>query len=184
MANDTLNPELRQIVEQYLNRPLEPQEALLLLNFQQGLQPQSAPPIDARQQAQQAISQGRARAVSSVRDTLEAIQASTNQALQVQEKQEQAILKLFEDSRPLAELRPSSQQAGNQLALTQIAEHLANLARQEVKNCFQETFGPLTEQLQALVQRRNEVGTQVASATAPPAAAEEVYDSAAPSSKQ
>lgn len=177
MANDTLNPGLRQIAEQYLNRPLEPQEALQLLTLQHSLQP--APPIDAvqqaRQQVQQNISQGREHATSNVRGILEVIQQSSSQALQVQEKEEQAILKLLEGSKTLAELRSSSLQSGHselhpgsQLALARIADHLSNLIRQEVEQSFQQTFCLLNEQLQTLAQRMNELEAKPASIDAPP----------------
>lgn len=164
MSDFPLNPTLRQTAEQYLGRALEPQEAQQLLILQQNLQSQPAPPLNAvqqaRQQAQQTIAQGQNRASSSVRDILASIQASSSKALQVQEAEEQAILKLLEGTQSLAELRPSTLQpgmnnlqAGSQLALSQIAEHLSNLARQEVEKCFNQYFGPLTEQLQDVVQK-------------------------------
>jgi hypothetical protein len=59
-------------------------------------------------------------------------------------------------------------QPASQLALTQIADHLSNLARQEVERCFQQTFGPLTEQLQALAQQMQ---SQLDAAPAPAAPA-------------
>ncbi|TKC86029.1 hypothetical protein FAZ69_22255 [Trinickia terrae] len=171
MADDTLNPGLRQIAEQYLNRPLEANEEAQLLKLQQGFQGRAPSPAagaldtveQARQQAQRTIGQGQTQASSSMRGILESIQASSSKALQVQQREEQAILKLLESCKTLSDLRPaslnpglSSLQAGNQLALTQIAEHLANLARQEVENCFNQHFGPLAAQLQALIQRLNE----------------------------
>ncbi|MGC0151391.1 hypothetical protein ACPRNU_02885 [Chromobacterium vaccinii] len=166
MTEASLSPDLRQIAEQYLGRPLEALEQDQLLQLQQAIRNQAAPSANAvqqaRQQAQRAIAQGQNRAASSVRDLLEAIQSNSSKALQVQDAEEQAILKLLEGSQNLAELRPSTLQSGmgglqpgSQLALTQIAEHLSNLARQEVEKCFQQSFGPLTQQLQALAERLN-----------------------------
>lgn len=175
MADETLNPGLRQIAEQYLNRPLQPDEEAQLVKFQQGFQRQPGPasgaPQQAQQQAQQAVAQARTRAGTGMRGILESIQASSAKALQVQEKEEQAILKLLESCSSLAELRPSSLQPGmsalqpgTRLALTQIAEHLSNLARQEVENCFNQTIAPLVSQLQTLIQRLAEEDAQRASA--------------------
>ncbi|WP_434632571.1 hypothetical protein [Chromobacterium sp. CV08] len=174
MTEASLNPGLRQVAEHYLGRALETSEESQLLQLQQAMQNQAAPPANvvqmARQQAQRAIAQGQNRAASSVRDLLEAIQTSSSKALQVQDAEEQAILKLLEGSQDLAELRPSTLtpgmgalQPGSQLALTQIAARLSDLARQEVEKCFQQSFGPLTRQLQELAERLN--GQQQAAAT-------------------
>ncbi|OHX15766.1 hypothetical protein C2134_16720 [Chromobacterium sinusclupearum] len=162
MADAPLNPALRQVAEQYLGRSLLPQEAQTLMAFQQKTQnPSAQAPIQqARQQTQHAISNGHHHANANMRDLLSSIQASSSQALQVQEAEEQAILKLLEGTQSLAELRPSSLQPamnalqpGSQLALSQIAEHLSNLARQEVEQCFQQYFGPLSAQLQEVVMK-------------------------------
>jgi ElaB/YqjD/DUF883 family membrane-anchored ribosome-binding protein len=164
MADASLNPGLRQVAEQYLQRALAPDEEARLRTLQQALQSQAAPPQgamqQARQQARQLLSQGQEQALTGMRGILESIHQSSSAALQVQEQEEQAILKLLEGTRSLAELRPShlqperaALQPSSQLALTQIAEHLSNLARDEVEKCFQQTFGPLTEQLRALAQQ-------------------------------
>lgn len=163
MSDAQLNPGLKQLAEQYLARSLTPDEEQQLISLQQHIQSQptagpTAAAQQARQQAQQTISQGQSRASSNMRTILESIQNSTSQALQVQQTEEQAILKLLEGTQSLSELRPSHLQTsraglqpGSQLALTQIAEHLSNLAKQEVQNCFNQYFGPLTQQLQQLV---------------------------------
>jgi hypothetical protein len=167
MADGTLDSRLCRIAEQYLQRPLEPQEAQQLLQLQQSFQRQPAAPANpieqARQQVQQTISQGQANSGSIMRGILESIQTNTGTALQVQEQEEQAILKLLEGCKTLADLHPSNLQsgisglqAGSRLALTQIAEHLSNLVKQEVQICFEQYVGPLASQLQALLQRLNE----------------------------
>lgn len=175
MAEDTLHPGLRQIAEQYLSRPLEAQEAQQLLNLQQQFQRQPAPPQaavqQARQQTQQAISQGQARAASVVRNTLESIQASSGKALEEWKKEEEAVLELLKGCQSLADLHASSLQpamaglqAGSRLALIQIAGHLSNLAKREVENCFSQYMAPLASQLQMVIQRLNE--QEAAKATA------------------
>ncbi|CAM2138310.1 MULTISPECIES: hypothetical protein [Paraburkholderia] len=171
MADAALNPALRQIAEQYLNRSLEAQEEATLLRLQQGFQGQAATPSatqsldaveQARRQVQAAIGQGQAQAASGMRTLLETIQTSSAQALEVQDREEQAILALLEHCKTLSDLRPAALnpelaqlQPGNQLALTQIAAHLAGLAKQEVEQCFNQQFGPLVTQLQDLIQRIN-----------------------------
>ncbi|MGQ5522750.1 hypothetical protein ACUHMQ_05745 [Chitinimonas sp. PSY-7] len=186
MAEDALNPDLRQIAEEYLSRSLSPEEEQQLLSLQQRIQNQ--PPATpnqnllAQQQVQQTIAQGQTQASSNMRDILESIQASSSKALQVQASEEQAILKLLEGSQSLAELRPSNLkpamaglQSASQLALTQIAEHLANLAKKEVQNCFNQYFGPLTQQLQAVItqlqsqQEKTDSPPATAQTTEPPA---------------
>ncbi|WP_199153365.1 hypothetical protein [Chromobacterium sp. ASV23] len=197
MANAPLNPALRQVAEQYLGRSLQPEEAQTLMAFQQKTQnPSAQAPIQqARQQTQHAISNGHHHANANMRDLLSSIQASSSQALQVQEAEEQAILKLLEGTQSLAELRPSSLQPamnalqpGSQLALSQIAEHLSNLARQEVEQCFQQYFGPLSAQLQEVVMKLQAMDTapqaapvsQPATAAAPPAMDAQAMATASP----
>ena len=66
--------------------------------------------------------------------------------MQAQEKEEQAILKVVEGARSLAELRPSALNGGNgvgmggQMALSQIADRLAGLARQGGGTLLQSNF--------------------------------------------
>ncbi|MBX9297604.1 hypothetical protein [Chromobacterium piscinae] len=182
MADGTLNPQLRQVAEQYLERPLEAEEEQQLLSLQQNIQSQPPAPLgatqQAKQQAQQAISQSQAKAGASVKDILQTIQTSSSKALQVQEAEEQAILKLLEGSKTLSELRPAAMQPmgnglkpGSQLAMAQIADHLSNLARKEVENCFNQYFGPLNQQLQALVARLEAKEAAEAAAPDTPSAA-------------
>lgn len=193
MTNPPLTPALQNLAEQYLGRPLQPQEAQTLATFQQSLQNPPAPPLAAVQQAQQqtqrAIAQGKSQATASVRDILSSIQASSSQALHVQEAEEQAILKLLEGTQSLAELRPSALQpgmgnlqAGSQLAISQIAEHLSNLARQEVEQCFQQYFGPLSAQLQEVVMKLQAMDAlpPAAPSAAAPAAQSTAQPAAAP----
>ncbi|PHV09713.1 hypothetical protein [Chitinimonas sp. BJB300] len=200
MAADTLNLGLRQIAEDYLARSLSPDEEQQLLSLQQNIQSQApAAPSQAqlaRQQVQRTIAQGQIHANSTMREILESIQASSSKALQVQETEEQAILKLLESSQSLAELRPSSLQpamaglqASSQLALTQIADHLSNLAKKEVENCFNQYFGPLTQQLQAVVtQLQNEqikaADTSSATQASAPAPSEVLHNSPTTTSMQ
>ncbi|WP_255989914.1 hypothetical protein [Chitinolyticbacter albus] len=152
-----LHPDLQQLAEAWLQRPLEGAEAQRLLAFQQGLTQQDAG-AQLKQQAAQTVDASRARATASVRDTLQTIQASTGQALQQQAQEEAAILKLVDGARTLADLRPSTlqpgaQPGGAQMVLSQIADRLAGLAKQEVEACFNQYFGPLSQELQAVIAR-------------------------------
>jgi hypothetical protein len=179
MVDRTLDGRLRLIAEQYLQRPLEPQETQQLLQLQQSFLRQPAAPDNpiqqarqqVQQQTQQAFSQAQANTGSIMRGILESIQTNSDEALQVQEQEEQAILKLLEGCKTLSDLRPSSLQPGmsglqpgSQLALTQIAEHLSNLARKEVEKCFDQYVGPLVSQLRVLLQRLNEQEVEAAKA--------------------
>lgn len=154
----SLDPNLQQLAQSWLNRPLTPQELARLQAFQAG-----QTTLSPGQQAGATLSASRAQTEASVRQALEAIQNNASQAMQVQDKEEQAILKVVEAARSLAELRPASLAplgsgvgAGGQMALSQIADRLAGLAKQEVERCFKESFGPLQNALSDVINRLNQ----------------------------
>lgn len=154
----SLDPNLQQLAQSWLNRPLTPQELARLQAFQAG-----QTTLSPGQQAGATLSASRAQTEASVRQALEAIQNNASQAMQVQDKEEQAILKVVEAARSLAELRPASLAplgsgvgAGGQMALSQIADRLAGLAKQEVERCFNESFGPLQNALSDVINRLNQ----------------------------
>ena len=167
----SLDPNLQQLAQSWLNRPLTPPELARLQAFQ--AEQTTLSPGGT-------LSASRAQVEASVRQALEAIQSNASQAMQVQDKEEQAILKVVEAARSLAELRPatlaplgSGVGAGGQMALSQIADRLAGLARQEVERCFKESFGPLQNALSDVINRLNQqqVKTEAAMARLAPAAA-------------
>ena len=88
--------------------------------------------VSPGEQAAAVLALSRANTQASVRDSLSAIHSNVTQAMQAQEKEEQAILKVVEGARSLAgELRPSALNGGTgvgmggQMALSQIADRLA-----------------------------------------------------------
>jgi len=177
MPITSLLPELQQFAEQLLQHPLNQEETQLLLQFQQQLN-DKAPNNDisvnqqARQQAEHIVAAGRAQAELSVKNILQSIQNSSNKALQLQQQEEQAIAKLVEGARSLTDLRPSAlmtkgASASSQMALAQIADRLAMLAKQEVEKCFTQFFGPLSQELKMVIDRLNAAEKQGPAAAEP-----------------
>jgi len=177
---------LRRLATTWLQRPLTAAELAELEQFQQSTandQPvQSAaasaaasndPAVHARLQASQVLNEGRQRSESLIREVLQKLKANAAQALQAQEREEQAILKIVQTAQSLNDLRPSmlvtpasGVPPAAQLALPQIADRLANLVKTEVEQCFERYFGPLQRQLaSALAQLDN--AASAASAAAP-----------------
>lgn len=158
---------LRQLAEAFLKRPLTAEEEHELETFQRsnartpaadGSTAASGDPAEhARAQAAQAVNEGRMRADSAIRDILHNIQGTTTQALRAYEHEEQAILKVVQAARTLADLRPSvlgaerNTPAGGRMALSQIADRLANLVKTEVEQNFQQTFGRLQQQMESAI---------------------------------
>ncbi|WP_027211929.1 hypothetical protein [Burkholderia sp. WSM2232] len=182
---------LRRLATTWLQRPLTAAELAELEQFQQSTakeQPgQSAvasavasaaastdPAVHARLQAAQALNEGRQRSESLIREVLQKLKATAAQALQAQEREEQAILKIVETAQSLNDLRPSmlvtpasGLPPAAQLALPQIADRLANLVKTEVEQCFERYFGPLQRQLaSALAQLDNAANAAPAPASA------------------
>ena len=185
-----LNPQLLQVAQDWVQRPLTEIEAQTLLNFQRGLQASHAPggpgtqAQQSRQLADQTIQASRNKAGNSVKTILQAIQAGSNHALQLQDQEEQAILKLVDGAHSLEQLRPSTLRStpggvspASQMALTQIADRLATLAKQEVENCFHQYFGPLTKELSAVIER---LGLMPTAESMPPTTASVTTAGAAP----
>lgn len=164
-ADTALDPNLQQLAETWLKRPLQPQEFAQLQAFQAA---QQSAGVSPGEQAAAVLALSRANTQASVRDSLSAIHNNVTQAMQAQEKEEQAILKVVEGARSLAELRPSALNGGTgvgmggQMALSQIADRLAGLARQEVERCFNQTFMPLQNALSGVVDRLNQQSQTIA----------------------
>jgi hypothetical protein len=164
-ADTALDPNLQQLAETWLKRPLQPQEFAQLQAFQAA---QQSAGVSPGEQAAAVLALSRANTQASVRDSLSAIHSNVTQAMQAQEKEEQAILKVVEGARSLAELRPSALNGGTgvgmggQMALSQIADRLAGLARQEVERCFNQTFMPLQNALSGVVDRLNQQSQTIA----------------------
>jgi hypothetical protein len=178
---------LRSIAVAWLKRSLTAQEEQELMAFQKSMgEPagnasvpaSSDPAAHARAQAEQALKEGQARTDTTVREVLQKIQSTTTQALQAQDREAQAILKVVEAAKSLTDLRPSALNASaanvpanSRIAMSQIADRLANLVKTEVEQSFKQNFGRLQQQLEQAISEFNaakEPAQQAPSATDKP----------------
>ncbi|GLQ93814.1 hypothetical protein [Dyella acidisoli] len=190
---------LRRVAEAWLKRPLTPAEEQELEQFQNDMSsnavatasavPSGDPAAHARAQAAQAVKEGHQRADSAIRNVLQRIQGTATQALQAQEREEQAILRVVQAARTLADLRPSALAAAGQgmpgaggMVMSQIADRLANLVKSEVEQNFQQTFGRLQQQLQSAITELDAAKQQLQNAL--PASAPQTAPSPPPSAPQ
>jgi len=173
---------VRRLAEAWLKRPLTPTEEIELDAFMRTVAetpPTSAaakssdPAAHARAQASQALSEGQARTGAAIRDILQKISGTTAQALQAQEREEQAILKVVEAAKTLADLRPSALTSvaagvasGERMVMSQIADRLANLVKTEVEQSFRQSFGRLQQQLESAIGEFQEAKQQLQQASA------------------
>ena len=88
-ADTALDPNLQQLAETWLKRPLQPQEFAQLQAFQAA---QQSAGVSPGEQAAAVLALSRANTQASVRDSLSAIHSNVTQAMQAQENEEQAIL--------------------------------------------------------------------------------------------
>lgn len=184
---------VRRLAEAWLKRPLTPTEEIELNAFmrtvaetppaQAAAVKSSDPAAHARAQASQALTEGQARTGAAIRDILQKISGTTAQALQAQEREEQAILKVVEAAKTLSDLRPSALgvaasgvATGERMVMSQIADRLANLVKTEVEQSFRQSFGRLQQQLESAIgefqeakQQLQQASTAAAAPSAPPA---------------
>ena len=164
-ADTALDPNLQQLAETWLKRPLQPQEFAQLQAFQAAQQSAGVSP--GEQAAAVLAPQSRQYPGQCARFTQRHSQ-QCHPGHAGAGKEEQAILKVVEGARSLAELRPSALNGGTgvgmggQMALSQIADRLAGLARQEVERCFNQTFMPLQNALSGVVDRLNQQSQTIA----------------------
>jgi len=168
---------LRSVALAWLKRPLTAQEEQELDAFQKAWGTSSGnaseqaagdPAAHARAQAEQAVKEGQARTDTAIRDILQRIQSTTTQALQANDRETQAILKVVEAAKTLADLRPSTLNASapsapsnSRMAMSQIADRLANLVKTEVEQSFKQNFGRLQQQLEQAIGDINAVKQQM-----------------------
>ncbi len=137
----SLPPALQALTQNLVGRPLEDDEIRQLLPYLPGL---GAPPAGTP--------------TSDLTAMLNDIRASSDKALAMRQQEEQAILRMIDGAHSLSELRPSALPAQglssspSTMVMTQIADRLANLARQEVQSCFEQYFGPLKQELTAILE--------------------------------
>lgn len=143
------------------------------LNAQGGNTPSpSDPAAYARQQAEQAVQEGQARVDTTIRQVLQKIQGTTTQALQAQDRESAAILKVVEQAKTLADLRPSALNttaagapSDSKMVMSQIADRLANLVKAEVEQSFKQNFGRLQQQLEQAIGEFTSVRQQMQQAS-------------------
>ncbi len=163
--DENVNAALHNLAVLFLKRPLSTAEEEELRNFQQNAANQkvgseaNAPAEKAKILAANTIQEGRKRADSAIRNILETIRGTTEQAIQAQEREEKAITEVLEAARSLRSLQPTTTPSSedstvqhsiddSQSFLPQIADRLGNLVKTAVKECFDQQFGSLQGELE------------------------------------
>lgn len=132
--------------------------AVALLEAQQALQQGSAASAAGpRRPAGSVIDLDRQRIQSLIDQNINRTQAAVIGNARAERAAEAAVLGAVEKAESLADLRPPKPQAGANQAprtdplIAQIADQLTGLIKSEVDACFQQQFGPLAGQLQAVI---------------------------------
>ena len=118
------------------------------------------------------MQEGQARVDTTIRQVLQKIQGTTTQALQAQDRESAAILKVVEQAKTLADLRPSALNttaagapSDSKMVMSQIADRLANLVKAEVEQSFKQNFGRLQQQLEQAIGEFTSVRQQMQQAS-------------------
>lgn len=171
---DELSRQLSAFAARYLGRSLTTDELQKLALLRELLAAAQAPdaPVAA------AAAQARAAAAGTIDANLQRAHAAMQGALKAAgpppvpltspqpqpptaalTAEDEAILKVVEGARTLAELRPSALRMAasggapaGQMVIAQIADRLANLVTSEVERCFEQRFGPLARQLEEAIR--------------------------------
>ncbi|MBT2748494.1 MULTISPECIES: hypothetical protein [unclassified Lysobacter] len=156
-ARSDLDEQLRVFAHKYFDLELsEAQRAELALHL-------IAPDAHARAQTSAAAGGRRGQAGDAIDEERQRIQAVIKQSLgraqaalisnaQAERAAESAVLGALERTDSLEGLRPKDLPPGTQPPLiSQIAGRLTELIKAEVDACFQQQFGPLALQLQAVI---------------------------------
>ncbi|WP_157481071.1 MULTISPECIES: hypothetical protein [unclassified Lysobacter] len=187
VSRNELTEQVHQFARQWLGHDLDENERRELAEFLATLSADEAVlggyTDQARRHAADIVDQGRQRVEAAMKSVLGAAKAPPGDAAAPAKgaapaapltREEQAILRLLESSRTLGDLRPShlkgageGETAAAQLAIAQIADRLAILIKAEVEACFERQYGPLTRQIEAVL----EAGRAEASARKSPSAA-------------
>jgi hypothetical protein len=186
VSRNELTEQVHQFARQWLGHDLDENERRELAEFLATLSADEAVlggyTDQARRHAADIVDQGRQRVEAAMKTVLGAAKTPPGDAAPAKgaapaaplTREEQAILRLLESSRTLGDLRPShlkgaseGETAAAQLAIAQIADRLAILIKAEVEACFERQYGPLTRQIEAVL----EAGRAEASARKSPSAA-------------
>lgn len=170
---DDVATQLHQLAERWLKRPLTADEERDLAAFRSALPagPDHGGGVfdQVKAQAAQAVDEGRQRAQAAIQSVLRGSQQVAQQVALEREQEDQAILKVVEAAKSLADLRPSAlhqardgETPGGRMVIAQIADRLANLVKAEVDACFEHQVGPLVRKIEAVV---NTIPVPAAAAT-------------------
>jgi|GEM_PF-1029403 len=145
--------------------------AIAVLEAQQRMQAaQAANAASARRPGGSAIDMDRRRIQNLIDQNLSRTQATVMGNARAERAAEAAVLGAVERAQSLDDLRPPKPAAGagtgaaaNQAPRTdpliaQIADQLTGLIKREVDACFQQQFGPLASQLQAVIDAAQDSG--------------------------
>ncbi|SFL18457.1 hypothetical protein [Lysobacter sp. cf310] len=181
VSRNELTEQVHEFARQWLGHDLDENERKQLAEFLTTLSADEAVlggyTDQARRHAADIVDQGRQRVEAAMKSVLGAASAPPGEAAAPAKgaastppltREEQAILRLLESSRTLDDLRPSQlkgagvgETAAAQLAIAQIADRLAILIKAEVEACFERQYGPLTRQIEAVLEAgRAEAGAR------------------------
>ncbi|KRD75831.1 MULTISPECIES: hypothetical protein [unclassified Lysobacter] len=181
VSRNELTEQVHEFARQWLGHDLDEDERKQLAEFLTTLSANEAVlggyTDQARRHAADIVDQGRQRVEAAMKTVLGAANAPPADAAAPAKgaakaapltREEQAILRLLESSRTLGDLRPSQlkgagegETAAAQLAIAQIADRLAILIKAEVEACFERQYGPLTRQIEAVLEAgRAEAGAR------------------------
>lgn len=181
VSRNELTEQVHQFARQWLGHDLDENERRQLAEFLTTLSANEAVlggyTDQARRHAADIVDQGRQRVEAAMKTVLGTASAPPGEGAAPAKdaapaapltREEQAILRLLESSRTLGDLRPShlkgtgvGETAAAQLAIAQIADRLAILIKAEVEACFERQYGPLTRQIEAVLEAgRAEAGAR------------------------
>lgn len=187
VSRNELAEQVHQFARHWLGHDLGDDERKQLAEFLANLSANEAVlggyTDQARRHAADIVDQGRQRVEAAMKTVLGAADAPPGDAAAPAKtaaagpplnREEQAILRLLQSAHTLSDLRPANLKATGQgetpaaqLAIAQIADRLAILIKAEVEACFERQYGPLTRQIEAVL----EAGRAEASARKTPSAA-------------
>ena len=159
-SEDPISTQLHTLAERWLKRPLTAAETQELARFRQSLEHGGAAAAGqpVAQAAARAVHDARQQAQAAIQNVLEGARQLTQRMASEREQEDRAILRMVESASSLADLRPSALPGGDehaspagQIAITQIADRLANLVRTEVQACFERRLSPLASRVEALL---------------------------------
>ncbi|WDD94113.1 hypothetical protein Bsp3421_004221 [Burkholderia sp. FERM BP-3421] len=187
MPDESLTPQFRQLAEQRLGQPLTPElERWLLQQIrQQPASPDATPGAPraanaaapgannrqaVRQQMRHFLQLNQQRAYENMRGILQTIDTQNATTQRLLENEQQKVAGMVDAGEPAAAPPPAdgaATQDATRQALEAIAEHLADLIRQEVERSFVIHLAPLAQQVNEIHAWLAALGAQAATVAAP-----------------